>query len=189
LERALKNKSAVFFPLKEPYQLPGSLNPTYIKSEKIEARKRFQPGKVYRLLVESYEPEAPKLELFYKHLLESKTRDFPFVIIFDTLRKWTPFLEDHIRFLLRESPMAQGSVWLHCPLSHIPTDLLSVFGNVFVIWPSQHEIKLLNSHFPSDKIPAPRGKSQDQYNNRMLVFNSKPISERGWEWKIFTGDN
>lgn len=189
LARALAKECAVFFPLKEPHQLPGHLHHINIKSEKVENRKRFQKGKVYRLSITSYESDTVRLEAFYDHLLEAKSRDFPFVIIFDTLRKWTSPLEEHIRFLLRESPLVQGSVWLHCPLSNVPPDLLSIFGSVIVIWPSRHEINLLNSHFPSETIPLAGGENQGQYNNRMLVFKSKPISERGWKWKKFTGDS
>jgi hypothetical protein len=182
LENAIKNKSTVIIPHKEFIPLPGSFTTINIKSEKIEKRRVFKEGTIYRLLLDSYEQDAPRLNLLYEHLLSIRKHAFSFVIIFDTLKKWSPLLEDHIRFLLRESPSVQGSVWLHCPLSNIPQDLFTVFGDVMVIWPSQHEIDLLNSHFPAETILLSNSNTDDKCNNKLLLFNSKPISKRGWEW-------
>lgn len=188
LQRALANGSTIFFPLKEPYHLPDKVKPIYIKAEQIDSKNNYQKGKVYRFQTDFFDADAPKFDEFYKKILSSKSRKFPFSIVFDTLKKWTPLLEEHIRFLLRESPLVKGSVWIHCPLAIVPSDLLSAFGNVIVIWPSQHDIKLLNSHFPSERIPSNGVGEKGSYNNRMLVFKSKPVNERGWEWKKFIAE-
>lgn len=187
LQRALAKKVAVFFPLKEPYHLPKPVHPVLIPSSQIHTRHHFNKGKVYRFQTSSFDADAEYFEELYKKLLESRARDYPFSIVFDTLKKWTPILEEHIRFLLRECPLVQGSIWVHCPLAIVPPDLFSAFGNVIVIWPSQHDIDLLNSHFPSEKIPL-INHEKEKINNQMLVFKSKPVNERGWSWKKFMAE-
>lgn len=177
-------QAVVIFPLAEPYYLPDKIKPILVSSDEINHRS-YKRGKIYRFQTHSFEEDRNQLDEFYCRHLFSKKRKVPFVIIIDTLKKWHPILEDHIRLLLREAPLSNGSVLVHCPLAIVPPDLLSVFGNVMVVWPSQHEIELLNSHFPADEVPPPENDLEVNHSNRMLVFKSIPFSERGWEWKIF----
>ena len=174
--------SVVIFPLQEPHYLPHNLRSTPVPIDEIEKR-RYKRGKIYRFQTQSLKDDKPFLDAFYYNTLLSKKRTYSFVIVLDTLKKWHPTLEEHIRMLLRESPLNNGSLLVHCPLAIVPPDLLSVFGNVMVVWPSKNEIDLLNEYFPAK--PVPSLKKISDHDSQMLVFKSKPFQKRGWEWKDF----
>lgn len=177
--------AVVFYPFLEPFRLPIELRVSELEPETLN-RKRLKKASIYRLKTRDFEQDKTNLENFYAKLIASKNRQYPFVIVVDTLKKWHPVLEEHIRILIHESSISFGSVIIHCPLSIVPPDLLSVFGNVMAVWPSKYEIELLNTHFPSENVPVLTPEEETSYNSWMLVFNSKPVEERGWQWKKFS---
>jgi len=79
-------------------------------------------------------------------------KEFPIVVIFNTLQKWTEELEIQIRYLIQDASFLNLRIWIHSPIFLIPSDLLPTIGNVVIIWPSKNEVRLLAENLPSLEV-------------------------------------
>lgn len=88
----------------------------------------------------------------YHYILDSKS-DSTLIFLVDTLQRWAIPFENELRHLIHEAPLSNISVWLHCPLYLVPTDLIPTIGSILIISPTKGEIEILRNHMTAKEMP------------------------------------
>ena len=175
----ISKRSAIIFPFSHPLILPITKQPEIIDFSSVNWDAQIQPGSTYRLHSTSDAQGIRNLSKFRKAILPRSVNDFPIIFIVDTLQKLTPTLDRELRILIREAPMNRLSVWLHCPLNAIPSELFSIIGNISVIWPSKNDYDILKEHFSTDHFDL-----DGDIKKRGMLFASNLIIQNGKGWQF-----
>lgn len=182
----MKARSAIIFPLEQPSTLPIDPQPEILDFKK-GSSFQLQPGKSYRFKSQSELQSAKMIERVRKAILPRSPNDFPIIFVLDTLQTLSEPLEKELRILIRESPMNHISVWLHCPLTSVPRDLLPVIGNVAVIWPSKSEFDILKENLSTDRFVDIDGASHPR--GMLFISNIVTSDGKGWQFSELQYEN
>jgi hypothetical protein len=179
IPRALNiNRATIIFILNQLEYLPIHPQPDPLFESFFEHPIQLQPSRMYKIHAPNSEKSAEIISKLRFSLYPRPKESPPLIFIIDTSIKWTTSQENVLRQIIREAPLLNLSVWLHCPLHLIPFDLISSIGNVAIIWPSKSEIEILKNLLPNDKFCGP----EVPLLHGMLFFSSLLCSDKGWEF-------
>lgn len=174
------SRSVVVFPLPQPCLFPFEPQPGVLNFGVDAWKYCLKPGNIFRLHLQSETQSIKNLIKLRRAILPRKPDEtFPIIFVIDTLQKIPATLEKELLILLREAPLNHLSIWLHCPLNSVSSDLFSVVGNAAVIWPSEKEVRLLKENLSVDTYQDEVGKS----HSRGMLFVSNIITPAGKGWQ------
>jgi hypothetical protein len=179
-----EKKIALVFPLNQPAQFPLVQSVVIDPEQDSEFLQTVKLGKVYRVIGIDQTSVLNITITALREFLPRKGKKFPLLFVFDTLQKWGDELDTLVRYLVREAPLANFGVWIHCPLAQVPEDLFPSIGNVVAVWPSRQEVEFLKTHLPADVI----GMDDQSFTRGTLIFSNKLVEGKGWEWAEFEPD-
>ncbi|MCX6064948.1 MAG: hypothetical protein NT121_04240 [Chloroflexi bacterium] len=176
--------ATVIFPLIAPSELPLEIKIETITTKQTNFLDSLVAGKAYRIQASTQKTVINFILKSLRKFLPREDKTVPYIFAFDTLQKWDEDLENLIRYLIREAPIANLGIWIHCPLGQVPLDLYPAIGNVMAVWPSIQEIEFLQTHLPAGTVKI----EEKEYLRGTWIFSNQLIKGKGWTHKKYQLD-